>query len=56
MALHTRFGRARRKLDSLDPETRDAFLARIRPRLAGLPPAAFLYRATTVCSVGLSPA
>ena len=56
MALHTRFGRAKRKLDSLDAETRDAFLARIRPRLAGLPPAAFLYRATTVCSVGLSPA
>ena len=53
VALHTRFGRAKRKLDSLDPETRGVFLARIRPRLSALPPPAFLYRATTVCSVGV---
>lgn len=56
VVLHTGFGRAKRKLDSLDADTRAAFLQRIRPRLATLPPDAFVYRATTVCSVASRPA
>ena len=55
-ALHTGFGRPKRKLDSLDAETRVAFLERIRGRLARLGPDAFLYRATVVCSLACRPA
>ena len=55
-ALHTGFGRAKRKLDSLDAETRVAFLERIRGRLSRLGPDAFLYRATVVCSQACRPA
>jgi ubiquinone/menaquinone biosynthesis C-methylase UbiE len=55
-ALHTGFGRAKRKLDSLDTETRVAFLERIRGRLSQLGPDAFLYRATVVCSLARRPA
>jgi hypothetical protein len=54
-ALHTGFGRARRKLDSLDAGRREAFLRGIRARLAGLPAEAFRYRATTVCAVACRP-
>src|SRR5919106_958952 len=56
VALHTGYGRLKRKLDSLDPGTREAFLGRIRGRLAALGPEAFHYRAITVCSVASRPA
>ena len=55
-ALHTGFGRAKRKLDSLNGPTRIAFLERIRGQLAGLPEEAFRYRGTVVCSVACRPA
>jgi len=55
-ALHTGFGRAKRRLDSLDAETRVVFLERIRGRLSRLGPDAFLYRATVVCSQACRPA
>jgi SAM-dependent methyltransferase len=55
-ALHTGFGRAKRKLDSLNEPTRIAFLERIRGQLAGLPEEAFRYRGTVVCSVACRPA
>jgi SAM-dependent methyltransferase len=55
-ALHTGFGRARRKLDSLDAENRATFLGGIRRRLAALPPEAFEYRAVVVCSLAQRPA
>jgi SAM-dependent methyltransferase len=50
-ALHTGFGRAKRKLDSLPAATRAMFLERITHRLAELPPRAFRYRAKAICSV-----
>ncbi len=50
-ALHTGFGRAKRKLDSLEAGRRRPFLDRMRERLASLPSDAFVYRATAVCSV-----
>jgi hypothetical protein len=55
-AVHTGFGRARRKLDSLDAETRTAFLRDIRRRLSALPTEAFEYRAEVVCSMAQRPA
>jgi ubiquinone/menaquinone biosynthesis C-methylase UbiE len=55
-ALHTGFGRAKRKLDSLPAATRAMFLERITHRLSKLPPDAFRYRATAVCSVADRPA
>jgi SAM-dependent methyltransferase len=55
-ALHTGFGRAKRKLDSLNGPTRIAFLERIWGQLAGLPEEAFRYRGTVVCSVACRPA
>ncbi len=55
-ALHTGFGRAKDKLDSLDTPTRAAFLERMRGQLARLPEEAFRYRATVVCSVACRPA
>jgi ubiquinone/menaquinone biosynthesis C-methylase UbiE len=54
-ALHSGFGRARRKLDSLDAETRTTFLGGIRRRLAALPPEAFEYQAVVVCSLAQRP-
>jgi SAM-dependent methyltransferase len=50
-ALHTGFGRAKRKLDSLPSGIQRAFLRRMRAHLATLTPAAFHYRAMAVCSV-----
>ena len=55
VALHTGFGRARRKLETLDPPARAAFLARMPARLASLPSEAFVYRATAVCSLAARP-
>jgi SAM-dependent methyltransferase len=55
-ALHTGFGRAKGKLDSLDGPTRAGFLERMRGQLAGLPEEAFRYRGTVVCSVACRPA
>jgi hypothetical protein len=54
-ALHTGFGRAKRKLDSLDEPTRAAFLQRMRERLAELPEEAFRYRGMVVCGLACRP-
>lgn len=53
--MHITFGRSKRKLESLDASTRAAFLGRVRDRLLGLPPEAFIYRAAVVCGVACRP-
>ncbi len=47
----TMFGRSKRKLESLDAQTRAAFLERVRGRLGGMNRDAFAYRAAVVCGV-----
>jgi ubiquinone/menaquinone biosynthesis C-methylase UbiE len=54
-AMHTEFGRLKRKLESLEEQSRGPFLDRIRGRLAALPSEAFRYRATAVCSTACRP-
>ncbi len=54
-ALRTRYGRTKRKLESLDADTRAAFLVRARERLTSLPPEAFVYRARVVAAVARRP-
>jgi hypothetical protein len=51
MALHTRFGETKRKLETLDPDERETLLDRIRARMARLGPADFLYRGSAICAV-----
>jgi ubiquinone/menaquinone biosynthesis C-methylase UbiE len=53
--MHMTFGRSKRKLESLEVSARAAFLARVRDRLLGLPPEAFIYRAAVVCGVACRP-
>jgi ubiquinone/menaquinone biosynthesis C-methylase UbiE len=54
--MHSTFGKSKRKLESLDPPTRAAFLGRVHERLLGLPPEAFIYRAAVVCGLAGRPA
>jgi ubiquinone/menaquinone biosynthesis C-methylase UbiE len=54
--MHSTFGKSKRKLESLDPSTRAAFLERVHERLLGLPPEAFIYRAAAVCGLACRPA
>jgi ubiquinone/menaquinone biosynthesis C-methylase UbiE len=54
-ALRMRFGHTKRKLESLDPAVRAAFLARARERISRLEPKDFLYRAQTVSAVAYRP-
>jgi ubiquinone/menaquinone biosynthesis C-methylase UbiE len=49
--MHSTFGKTKRKLESLDPPTRAAFLERVHARLLRLPPEAFIYRAAVVCGL-----
>ncbi|MBI2205738.1 MAG: methyltransferase domain-containing protein [Candidatus Rokubacteria bacterium] len=51
IGLRTSFGTAKRKLETLVPEKRRAFLAFIADRMRGLDAADFLYRAETICAV-----
>lgn len=51
MALRTRFGETKRKLETLDPEERATLLDRIRERMARLGSADFLYRGSAICAV-----
>jgi SAM-dependent methyltransferase len=51
MALHTRFGETKRKLETLHPGARDTLLVRISERMARLGPADFLYRGSAICAV-----
>jgi SAM-dependent methyltransferase len=51
MALHTRFGETKRKLETLHPDERDTLLDRVRARMARLGPADFLYRGAAICAV-----
>jgi ubiquinone/menaquinone biosynthesis C-methylase UbiE len=55
LALHTQFGRLKRKLESLQEQNRGPFLKRMRARLAALASEAFHYRATAVCSTARRP-
>jgi SAM-dependent methyltransferase len=55
IALRTTFGRTMRKLDSLEPRRREAFLVAARARLARLDPFAFFFRAAVVCDVARRP-
>lgn len=54
-ALHTGFGRSKRKLESLDEQTRVLFLERMRRRLPALPSEAFHYRGAAVCTAACRP-
>jgi ubiquinone/menaquinone biosynthesis C-methylase UbiE len=54
--MQSTFGRSKRKLESLAANVRADFLARVRERLRGLPPEAFIYRAAVVCGVACRPA
>jgi ubiquinone/menaquinone biosynthesis C-methylase UbiE len=54
-ALHTGFGRSKRKLESLDEQTRVLFFERMRRRLTALPSEAFCYRGEAVCAVACRP-
>jgi SAM-dependent methyltransferase len=49
--MHSTFGKTKRKLESLDPSARAAFLERVHERLLRLPPEAFVYRAAVVCGL-----
>jgi ubiquinone/menaquinone biosynthesis C-methylase UbiE len=53
--MHRTFGKSKRKLGSLDPPTRAAFLERVHERLLRLPPEAFIYRAAVVCGLACRP-
>src|SRR5262249_42716678 len=50
-ALRISYGRSKRKLESLHPVARSAFLLRVRERLLRLEPNDFLYRAQVVCAI-----
>jgi ubiquinone/menaquinone biosynthesis C-methylase UbiE len=54
--MHCTFGKTKRKLESLNPSTRAAFLERGHERLLRLPPEAFIYRAAVVCGLACRPA
>jgi hypothetical protein len=54
-ALHTGFGRSKRKLESLDEQTRILFFERMRRRLKALPTEAFRYRGAAVCTTACRP-
>ena len=54
--MHVTFGRTKRKFESLDAGTRTTFLVRVRDRLLGLRPEAFIYHAAVVCAVACRPA
>jgi len=54
--MHSTFGKTKRKLESLNPPTRAAFLERVHNRLLQLPPEAFIYRAAVVCGLACRPA
>jgi ubiquinone/menaquinone biosynthesis C-methylase UbiE len=53
--MHSTFGKSKRKLESLDPQTRAACLERVHERLLRLPPEAFIYRAAVVCGQACRP-
>lgn len=55
LAIRTRFGTSKRKLESLAPEVRTAFLERARERVSRLSPQDFIYRAAVVCAIARRP-
>ena len=55
-ALRVGFGSYRRRLDTLDEQTRGACLRRVRSRLTAMPPEHFLFRPEIVFAVGRSTA
>jgi len=54
--MHRTFGKTKRKLESLNPPIRVAFLKRVHERLLCLRPEAFVYRAAVVCGMACRPA
>jgi SAM-dependent methyltransferase len=54
MGLRTRFGGTKRKLETLDPETRQAFLDRIEDRMARLGSKDLLCRGTAICATAVA--
>jgi ubiquinone/menaquinone biosynthesis C-methylase UbiE len=54
IGMRTRFGAAKRRLDSLDPPARAVFLERVGRRLSGLGPEDFRYRGAAVCGVAVA--
>ncbi len=55
LAIRTRFGTSKRKLESLAPEVRTVFLERARERVSRLSPQDFIYRAAVVCAIARRP-
>jgi ubiquinone/menaquinone biosynthesis C-methylase UbiE len=53
VGLRTRFGATKRKLESLAPPTRQAFLDRIAEQMSRLGTSDFLYRRSAICAVAL---
>jgi SAM-dependent methyltransferase len=51
MGLRTRFGATKRKLETLDPRTRQAFLDRIEERMSRLSSKDLLCRGTAICAM-----
>ena len=54
IGLRTRFGAAKRRLDTLDPTRREIFLARIGARMSELSTNEFLYHGVAICAVATS--
>ena len=50
------YSKSKRKLESLNPQTRAAFLEHVHERLRRLPREAFIYRAAVVCGLACRPA
>jgi SAM-dependent methyltransferase len=55
LAVRTRFGTSKRKLESLAPDVRTVFLERARERVSRLGQEDFLYRAAVVCATARRP-
>lgn len=54
MGLRTRFGPTKRKLETLDPETRQAFLDRIKDRMSHLSSKDLLCRGAAICATAVA--
>jgi hypothetical protein len=56
VVMRTAFGASKRKLESLAPAARIAFLERAREVIGQLSPEDFRYRAAAVCAIARRPA
>lgn len=55
IGLRTRFGATKRRLETLEPRIREAFLERIADRMSGLDAKDFLCRGAAICAVAARP-